>query len=315
MLLKNMLMVLGALCVFVTTGNAQNFRDATKKEPEFVLQQGEAGDIYSGFKFKIPEGWVVSKTPGGYLMGSHTIPGFVVVFLHGYNSMAQLYEGARAGLQEAGHMLTLASEIQPFETQGFGALYAGIMDGVQARAYSIGLLSAYGGGVVILTATKYELFDESYIHLAQSLARSFVFFKPKAPPELKMWTERLNQVRLTHLWRYGSSAGMGGAYVGGGQKVIIDLCRQGYFNYSSLSDLSADGGFGTSGYRAGNKSGKGIWEVTHRGQKPVLRLKFHDGNIFEYVLHMQEGKTYLDDKHYFITDALAPSMDHRPQCD
>jgi len=309
------MMVWGALCVFWTTGNAQDLQVTTSKAPDITFQQGDVGDIYSGFKFATPEGWVVRKTPEGYLIGSHTKPGFIVVFLHGHNSMAQLYEGAQAGVHDAGNILTLASEIQSFETDGLAALYVGTMDGVKASAYSIGLLSPHGGGAVILTATKFELFDESYINLAQSIARSVVFFKPKAPPGLNVWTERLNQVRLTHLWRYGSSGANDGAYVGGGQKIVIDLCGQGYFNYLSQSDFSADGGLGTSGYTSGNNKGKGAWEVTHRGQKPILRLKFHEGNIYEYVLSMQAGKVYLDDKQYIITGADAYLMEHRPQCD
>jgi hypothetical protein len=315
MILKIGMMVWGALCVFWTTGNAQDFQVMTSKAPDMTFQQGEVGDIYSGFKFVPPEGWVVRNTPEGYLIGSNTKPGFIVVFLHGHNTLAQLYEGAQAGVHDAGNILTLASEIQPFETHGIAALYTGTMDGIQASAYSIGLLSTHGGGVVILAATKFELFDESYIYLAQSIARSVVFFKPKAPAELNAWAERLDQVRLTHLWRYGSSSGAGGAYVGGGQKIVIDLCRQGYFNYLSQSDFSADGGLGTSGYTSGNNKGKGAWEVTHRGQKPILRLKFHEGNIYEYVLSMQAGKVYLDDKQYIITGADAYLMEHRPQCD
>lgn len=71
-----------------------------------------------------------------------------------------------------------------------------------------------------------------------------------------------------------------------------------------------DGGGGVSGYSGGN----GAWEIAARGQKAVLRLKFHDGRLFEYLLSYEDRKTYLDDKRYFRTFRNDAVAEHRPQC-
>jgi hypothetical protein len=111
---------------------------------------------------------------------------------------------------------------------------------------------------------------------------------------------------------------MDGAYAGGSQTTKIDLCSQGYFRYSDSNQMAVDGGFGSgynaSGYSGGADQGQGQWEVAARGQTPLLRLKFHDGRVLEYVLSMPDGKTYLDDKRYFRTYSNDSQPDQRPQC-
>ena len=119
------------------------------------------------------------------------------------------------------------------------------------------------------------------------------------------------------MWSY-YSGGSDGAYAGGSQKTIIDLCPQGYFTFSDNNQMAVDGGFGAgynaSGYGSGSDKGNGQWQVVKRGQQPVLQLTFCDGRVQEYVLSYQDGKTYLDDRRFFCTYANDPVAEHRPQC-
>lgn len=285
---------------------------------KFNLRAGEVGDPYWGLKFSPPQGWVDQKAEQGFLLGCETKKGFILILPHEHGSLNELRAAAKEGLaDENGTMLQVDGEIKSFGENGVAANFRGTVEWQKAKAYAIGLLSPFGGGATILTAVTEADFSEEYIGFTESLAKSMKFSKPEIPPVTEEWKQRLAGARLTYLWSY-YSGGSSGSYAGGSQKTTIDLCQQGYFNFSDNNELAVDGGFGSgynaSGYGGGSDRGNGRWEITARGQQPILKLKFHDGRVFEYVLSIQDGKTYLDDKRYFRTYSGDPVEEHRPQC-
>lgn len=282
------------------------------------FKPGEVGEPSLGFKFTPPEGWSPNQLQGGYLLGSQTQKGFVLILPHQYATLDELRAAAHEGLQdENGTMLHLEGEIESFGENGIAVNFAGLVEWQKAKARAIGLLSPHGGGVTIIAAVEEQSFGPEYVQLAEQVANRMTFFKPEIPPIAEQWKQTLSGTRLTYMWSYYSS-GSGGAYAGGSQETVIDLCPQGYFNYRDSNQMAVDGGFGDgyhgSGFGGGSDKGSGVWEVAARGQQPILRLKFHDGRVFEYVVSIQDGKTYLDDKRYFRTYNDAPVAEHRPQC-
>jgi hypothetical protein len=294
---------------------------STNAGSKMALAPGEVGDPYLGLKFEAPAGWMSQKTEVGYVLGSQTQKGFIAVLLHQFSSVEQLRAEAQKGIAEEGTMMQLDGTVQNFGNNGVSASFAGIMENQAAKAHAIGLVSPFGGGITILAAVEKASFTDEYKKLAESIARSTHFFKPEAPPVTpvtKEWRETLAGARLTYLWSYYSGGGVDGSYAGGSQKTIIDLCAQGYFNYADNNQMAVDGGFGSgynaSGYSGGSNKGNGEWEVSMGGQQPILRLKFYDGRVHEYVLSYTDKKTYLDDKRFFRTYAGDPIEEHRPQC-
>lgn len=295
---------------------------AESEEPSVSKTTGHGDQIVEkdvGVRFRVPKGWIAKKTEMGYLLGSNTEKGFLLVSSHELPSIEQLRAEAQAGLtDENGTALQLSGEVVPFGKNGLAAEYRGAVEWQPARAYAIGLLSPHGGGVTVLAAVEEASYSGKYRRLAETVATSVEFFEPQVSPVAEEWKQRLSNARLTYLWSYYSDSGVDGSYAGGSQETVIDLCGQGYFRYSDRNETAVDGGYGTGynagGFASGKDRGQGTWEVATRGAQALLRLKFHDGRVFEYVLSLREGKTYLDHKRYFRTYRNAPVAEHRPNC-
>lgn len=279
---------------------------------------GEISEPSLGLKFNPPKGWKAQKMQAGYLLGHDTMKGFMMVLPHQYSTLDQLRAAAREGMHDnQGTALKLAGTPVAFGKEGIAAEFSGLVEGKAAKAYAVGMLSGFGGGATVLIAVEEQSYSAEYQKTAQTLAKSMKFSKPQKPSIVEEWRQTLNGARLTYMWRYYSGSA-DGSYVGGGEEVKIDLCQKGYFRYMGSSDLAADGGSGygynAGGYSGGNNQGSGQWEVDANGQQPILRLKFHNGRVYEYALSYEDGKTFLDGKRYFRTYAGDPIEEHRPQC-
>ncbi|NJM15881.1 MAG: hypothetical protein HC896_11400, partial [Bacteroidales bacterium] len=80
----------------------------------------------------------------------------------------------------------------------------------------------------------------------------------------------------------------------------IDLCPDGHFKYYDNSSMSFDTG-GVFGHSSGSDIGSGKWHVEQKNGKSTLVLSFNNGKKFQYMLSLQDGKTYLDHTRYFRT--------------
>ncbi|ARA93982.1 hypothetical protein AWN76_013005 [Rhodothermaceae bacterium RA] len=303
-------LLLPVLLLTWTSARSQAVADQPTTEP--------MSDPYRGIRLQAPDGWVGQAVEGGFIFGSHTIPGLLLVLFHDLNSLDALRAEAQQGLvEDDGTMLRLSSPLEPFGERGLRGEYEGTIQGQAARVYAIGLLSPHGGGVTILAATEANRYTDVYAGYAEALARSVVFTAPQTPSVVDEWRQRLSGMRLTYLSSY-YSGGVDGAYVGSSSEATIDLCQAGYFLYGSSSSLSVDGGFGSgynaSGYSGGRDQGQGQWEVVHRGGQSVLLLRFHDGRTHEYTLTDEDGKTFLNGERYYRTGPDAPVAEHRPNC-
>jgi hypothetical protein len=274
----------------------------------------EIGDPNLGFKFIPPAGWTAQKTESGYLLVSNSEKGFLLIIPHQYTSLESMQTGAAEGLaDENGTVLQLNGAAQKFGKMGIEARFQGTVQWQQAKAFAIGLLSPFGGGMTIFAIAESASYNQNYETSTRSIANSVKFFKPEIPPVVNEWKQKLSNCRLTYLWSYYSGGGTDGSYVGGSQKTVIDLCAKGNFRFFDDSQVAADGG-GASGYSGGSSNGDGTWEVSNQGQAPVLHLKFHDGKALEYALSLQDGKTFLNDKRFFRTYSDDENAEYRPQC-
>ncbi len=278
---------------------------------------GEVNFKTLGIKFTIPDGWVGQEVQGGYIIGHNTEPGFALLTLHEYTSVAQLEQQARQGISEQnGTNLKLSGELETIGQKGIGGEYGGTLEGQKVKAYLLGLVNPHGNGVTIMAATTPEQYAEKHKQLALQLANSIRFSKPETLPVVEEWKQVLNNSRLTYMDSYSSNSGSFGGYSTGGgysSEVQIHLCGQGYFKYKSSSSTSIDTG-GAFGSSSGGGSGNGIWEVVGNNQGgAVLRLNFHNGEVYEYTLEYKEEKTFLNGNRYFRTYGTS-GMDDGPEC-
>lgn len=275
---------------------------------------------YLGIRFVVPDGWTGQETQAGYLVGSHTEPGFALLSTHQYETLDQIRNQAKQGLYDQnGTMLTLSGDLEEIGKHALGGEFQGTLEGQPVKAFIIGLINPHGNGVTVLTAASTQLFSAVHKDLAVRLALSLQFYKAETPPVVEEWKQALQNAKLTYMESYNSGGGgvdIGGTiYSSGGgysAREEIHLCEQGYFKYNSSSQMSVDhGAFGSA---HGGAQGNGIWEVVGNAQGgATLKLNFHNGETYEYTLEYQDNKTLLNGRRYYRTYASS-GADYAPDC-
>ncbi|MEM7564657.1 MAG: hypothetical protein AAF353_16655 [Pseudomonadota bacterium] len=256
---------------------------------------------YLGIKFTNPDGWQGRETEIGYMLGSHTEPGFILMRTHEAKTVETLRQEAAAGIYEdGGTSLQLEGEMEPVTAQGVGGTFSGTVEYQPAKAYIAAVINPFGKGVTILAVTDQQNFSARYQQLAQALAKSLKFAHPVEPPAVAQWKDALKGAKLTYLSTSGGSDYSGG-YSGTSSRSEILLCANQQFSYydSSHSSFDASSGFG---YASNSDNGQGTWEVSNDdGGNTLVLLHFNDGREFEYRIDYRDDKTYLNDTRYFRT--------------
>lgn len=248
-----------------------------------------------GISFVIPAGWVGQQTESGYLLGSHTEAGMIILTSHDHKSLDELRAEASRGIVDEGVVLQLQNKVEQINDHAVAAYYQGSLQGQRVKAYGIGLLNPHGTGVTILAITTPDQFTDRHVQLTRDIADSFRFASPVAGPVIAEWTRTLNNARLTYLESYATD---GGGY---SNKVIIDLCGAGYFTDSRNYSMNVDTG-GAFGSNASGAGGAGTWKVIPDfNGNAVLQLVYRDDTVREYQLSLVGGKTLLNGTQYFRT--------------
>lgn len=132
--------------------------------------------------------------------------------------------------------------------------------------------------------------------------------------EIIEWIEKLNNTRLEYRTSYSSNSYTSGSISGySSSSEAIELCSDGYFNYSGSSNTSmSSGGLGVLGSSNSSKKGNGEWSIQENDSKePVLLLKYYNGSVEEYSMYYNKGYLYLNDYKYTI----GRGQEYGPSCD
>ncbi len=264
-------------------------------------QTGEVEYPYLGIKFTIPDEWKGQELEEGYLMGSDSHAGFILMSTQEARSIDELKQEAMAGLELGeGTMLQLSGEFENLGKVGIGAEFEGFMEWQPARAYVIGLINPLGKGVTILSITTPRVYDSYYRDITLRVAKSIRFSKPKESPLKKEWDEALKGAKLTYMSSFGDSDYSGG-YSGGSTTREYTLCsdRTFSFYYNSNFSMSSEGGgaFSDSG-----DNGQGRWKVeTGAVGEAILVFDYFDGRVERFEITSKEDRTYLEGTRYFRT--------------
>lgn len=252
-----------------------------------------------GVSLTIPEGWVGQETAGGYAFASTTTSGFILVTTNNYTNLAMMMQQARLGIANGNdNYMQLVTDIETYNDIVIGGEYQGAIEGYAAKAYIINVANETGGsGITIMASTNTSQYSNFYKQLCINIANTVEIYPPvqnsntqTKPNSSKNEMEELfSGARLTYF-------NTGDGYA---TKIVIDLCEQGYFHHSSSDTMSADVGGVSAGY-GDSGNGAGTWRIVKGDYKQdVLQLTFNGGELYNYIITLEDGKTYLGNYRYF----------------
>lgn len=273
-------------------------------EVVFGQQTGNINYEQLGISFTIPDGWVGQEAEEVYLISSYSQPGFMMLSIQEYASQEKMRQEMQAGYQE-GFTTSLqpVGSVETIDQNTLGAEYGGVLEGQKAKAYVTGTINDFGQDVYIMAATTADLYSPMYKQLAFELEQSLIFSEVKPSQD---WKNLLSNTKLTYMDSYSSTSYTSGGFSGGySTEAVFDLCSKGYFNYYGSSNMSF-GSDVSSGYSSDSGQGSGEWDVVGN----TLQLKFRNGEVWEYELTMEDGKTFLNGYRYFRTS----KGEYAPNC-
>jgi len=238
-----------------------------------AADQDSVSDPGMGIVFIPPEGWKAQKLQDGYVLGSDTLKGLILIMPHGYNSLEEMGMEASEGIvdEEQGIELAPLSTIQPFGQNGLSGEFGGTVQGQPAKAYAVGLLSPKGGGVTILAFVETASYTRAYPQAVRSLAGSMRFQASKTAEAASGGTDgSLMQYFAGKYYSYSSGSTM---YGGSGTERQVMLCPDGRYYDTYESSASGQGEWGA----AHSRQGSARWSIQGNKSQGVITLAYPDG--------------------------------------
>jgi len=260
-----------------------------------------------GFKFSIPHDWDGKETESAYILTSQNEKGFVSISTLPFTNISELKGQITGGIKKGnGFFLAPIDQIESINDDRLQGKFSGLINFSPVIAYIIIIRGDQQQMVMIMAAASKENYSNKYELLANEIAESFTFFKPIMPSIVDEYKAMLNNTKLTFIESDDPSGS--GFSTGYQTKTIIDLCRQGYFNFS---DFRSNGM--TSAFAANDNKGAGQWNIIKdENGEIVLQLMYYDGEIYEYNFGYINGKIFLDGNHYLKTSE--GNIKYKPNC-
>jgi len=245
-------------------------------------------DPQMNISFTPPQGWKASKQQDVYLLGSDQYKGFIVIMPHSYSNLDQMNAEAQEGIvdEQNGIQLLPASEFMRVGKNGLSAEFSGIVQGRDAKAYAIGLISPHGGGgVTVLAAAESGSYTPAYPQFVESLASGLTFIKPQAAaaPQGDM------SLMQYFAGKYYSYTGGSTIYGSAGTERQVMLCPNGLFYDSSEFSASGQGDVNWGG--AQSSSGAARWSIRGNKSKGTITIIRPNGRAedISYQVTGEEG--------------------------
>lgn len=273
--------------------------------PAMAQQSGKISYPALGIEFEVPDGWIGQESADGFLIGSNTEPGMIVLSTHEHKDLAALKQEAEQGIaEEGGNVLRKSTDFVAIGDNATAAEFSGTVEGQDAKAYIAGVINPHGAGVTVMALTTTDAYGPRYSQLVTEIVESLRFAKPVESSAVTEWRQALAGAKLTYLESYRSSGpSVDGFATGGGYstQIVIRLCGDGTFTDSSNSSMSIDTG-GAFGSSSGRDQGAGQWSVIGNVQGgATLKLDYPNGDVAQYALDYRDQKTYLNGTRYFRT--------------
>jgi len=217
----------------------------------------------------VPGGWRGAEKDGVLVMGGESEAGLIVVrFVSKIDREAMTAEYAR-GLHEGGMNLMPAAPAQDYRISGAkgvaGELAGMGPNGAQVKGRAIGLLSPFGGGLVVFGVTTTEQYPVLKAR-TEAVAQSVSFTAPKMPKGAEVLAGRYEFI-------YVSPAG------GYSREAKITLCSDGRF--SKGGEMSGSGKLGyeapTNWGAATSHNNGGTWSSQGDATQGTIILNYSNG--------------------------------------
>jgi len=242
------------------------------------LGAGEAGDSNWGFKFRPPAGWKFQKSAEAIVLGHDAIAGMIIVMPHTAANIQQVQTQMREGLHEEGVDLSPAGELRASGKSALAGEYAGVFQGVQAKALGLGTLSPFGGGAFIIALTTPEKFSRDLPAAAETIARNMQYFGIETS---------------------GLTAHFAGTWVtmtkSTETRAVLNANGEFYSNYEASYSGQLSGG-GAWGHASTNNE-RGRWTVRGDKRQGIIIITYPNGNQVQvpYKVHVENGETYWNE--------------------
>lgn len=289
----------------VNTAPAETINPPSNPPPAATAPQGPVptnapvatgpriNDPYGSFNFQLPAGWSHSMPEGlNILLTNPNFKAQISIVPHHYPSLAEIRENT-TDLEDEESNTALKAVVRDYGNRGLFVRYDGIAQGQATIIETITMVSPYGVGVSVVGTAFQPDYSQEFGNAIKSVANSVQFTKTADPPIVQQWKQQLTNKQLLYL------------YTGNGlsDKITIDLCKNGSFEYYSDSSYMS-GGYSQLSY-AGSNSKSGNWRIISKNTSPVLLLFFSGGSIHQYTLAPREtgGGIALNGRRYFVQDA------------
>lgn len=266
-----------------------------------ALASKRQSDPYFGFSLLPPFGWTVEKNANGFLMksGARTI----LASPHEMRDAQMLRVSLAQGVQfpQAGTVLNLKGDVAGFGAGGVTCRLEGTVDGADAKAINLALVSPHGGGASLVAWASPPEYDASFEETARKVAESVKFDARAERPEVKEWRSALSGTRLSIVSSdFTSGTSLDGYGTGSSYSIEkhFDFCTDGSFRFTDQSSYSVDAGSaGVAG--GGNDADRtGQWSIHVIDRFVVVLLQYQDGQSAQHVLTAQGQTVLLDDEEW-----------------
>ncbi len=287
-----------------------------------------------GYSFTIPDGWAGEAQDGSYALASATVAGMILIGPTDYAGAQAMRDELAAPTEDgAGTSMHVTEGPTDLGNNTVFVAHAGTLEGVPMKVVAIGTWNPGGRTVTVAGLAPPDAFSKELLAALKLVHTSVVYTtsatalaSPAGAKPLKeapvpegvvdeFWKERLSGNRLTYMDSYSSPAGYPGG-ISGGYSITrkIDLCPQGFFTTNGNSDHNF-GGDGVSAYGSSNSAGEGTWTAVKGEQgRSLLRLRFNDGSVRDYLLDDRDGSTYLNNERWYRTNKERDGADYVPNC-
>jgi hypothetical protein len=217
------------------------------------------------------------------LLGHQTIPGLIAIWSHNADSMDEVQQQLRLGLNEESVSLTLNGNLQKISENAFSGEYSGILDGQQVKARGIGTYSPYGGGAFIIAVTTPDKYGEQQQSAAAAIAGNMQYFKPRVSDVMNhfvgSWTTTTTN---TQTW----------------MNFHPDGTFSDQYESSYSGNMNNQYGDNTGNWGAYNQqSSAGRWTINGNREQGTITIMYSNGQqtVVEYKVHIENGQTYYNE--------------------
>lgn len=241
-------------------------------------------DPQMGISFTPPAGWKAQKQASGYLLGSDTYRGLIIIMPHNYSSLQQMNAEAQEGIVDEGSGIQLqpVSGFQPVGKNGLAGEFSGMFQGQMARAFALGLISPNGGGVTIMAAVESGSYTKDYPQFVRTLAAGLSFIQPQPQGQGQgRGDSSLMNYFAGKYYSYSSGSTISG---GAGTERQVMLCPNGQF-YDSYEFSASGSDWGG----ANSQQGAARWSIQGTKSQGVITIIRPDGRA-EQVPYQVAGE-------------------------